>query len=100
HAHRVAAAQHVVDPGVGEVQTGEVHLEVFVLGREVDGVVQGGEHAQAQQVELDQPDGRAVVLVPLQDGPPGHARPFDGHHVRHRSVADHHAPGVDAEVPG
>ena len=98
HAHRVTAAQHLVDLRVGEVECGQVHVEVLVLGREVYGVAQGGEHAESEQVELDQPDGCAVVLVPLQHGPPGHACPFDGHDIRHGPVADHHAAGVDAQV--
>ena len=100
HAHRVTAAQHVVDRRVRQVELGQVHLEVLVFGGQVDRVVQGGEHAESEQIEFDQPDRGAVVLVPLQDGPAGHARPFDGHHVGDRPVADHHASGVDAQVPG
>ncbi len=67
---------------------------------EVDGVVQGAEHAQAEQVELDQPDRGAVVLVPLQHGAVLHAGPLDRAHLDHRPVAQHHAARVDAEVAG
>ena len=62
--------------------------------------MQRGEHAQAQQVELDQAGVRAVVLVPLQHGAAGHGRPFHRAHLADRPVADHHSAGVDAQVPG
>ena len=52
-----------------------------------------------EQVELHQADRRAVVLVPLQDGAAGHPAPLDRAHLDHRPVADHHAAGVDAQVP-
>ena len=60
--------------------------------------MQGREHPQAEQVELDQPDGGAVVLVPLQDAAVLHGRPLDRADLDHRPVADHHAAGVDPEV--
>ena len=40
-------------------------------GDEVDHLVQRVEHPEAQQVELDQADRRAVVLVPLEHAAPG-----------------------------
>ena len=66
---------------------------------QVEAVVQGGQHAQAEQVELDQARVGAVVLVPLQHGTPRHPRPLHRAHLPHRPVADHHAARVDAEVP-
>ena len=53
---------------------------------------------EAQQVELHEADRRAVVLVPLQHGAPGHAPPLDRADLDHRPVAQHHAGRVDAEV--
>ena len=72
----------------------------MVGGDEVDRVVEHREHAQAQQVELDQAGGRAVVLVPLQHRAVLHAGPLRGAHLDHGPVADDHAPRVDAEVAG
>ena len=71
------------------------------------------EHPEAEQVELHQPDGGAVVLVPLEHGAdrlvaaqrlrlrrgPGEARPLHRAHLHDGPVADHHAARVDAEVP-
>ncbi len=67
---------------------------------QLEAVVQRRQHAQAEQVELDQADGRAVVLVPLQDGAVRHPAPLDRADLDDRPVADHHAAGVDAQVPG
>ena len=55
---------------------------------------------EPEQVELHQPGRRAVVLVPLHDRAAVHPGPLDRHDLRHRAVADDHAPGVDAEMAG
>ena len=65
---------------------------------QVDRVVQGAEHAEPEQVELHQPGGGAVVLVPLQHAALVHPAPLDRAHLDHRAVADHHPAGVDPEV--
>ncbi len=97
HTHRVGPAEHVVDLGVlrdgGQVDFGAVHL-----ADEIDGAVQGLEHPQAEQIELDQAYGSAVVLVPLQHGPVLHAAPLDRADLDDGPVADDHAPRVDPQV--
>ena len=100
HPDRVGPLQHRVDRGVGRLQLVQLDLPPVVLGDQVDHQVQRGEHAQPEQVELDQPGGRAVVLVPLHHAAAGHPRPLHRHHLGHRPVADDHAAGVDAQVPG
>ena len=99
HPDGVGGADHVVD-GLLLGQVGQVHLDTLVGGDEVDGTVEGAQHAEPQQVELDQAHRCAVLLVPLQDAAIGHACPLDGAHLGQRAVADDHAPRVDAEVPG
>ena len=90
-AHGVRPAQHVVDlrdllgdlgdvGQPGPVRPGRDHLE---------GLAQGGQHAQGQDVHLHQAQGVDVVLVPLDEGA-----------VRHGGVADRDqlvqpAPGQD-----
>lgn len=71
-----------------------------MLGQQVDGVVQRRQHPEAEQVELDQTDCGTVVFVPLQDAAVLHAGPFGGTYVGDGPVADHHAAGVDAQMPG
>ena len=99
HPHRIGPAQHLVDRGVLG-QGGQVDVLAAPPRHQVDHVVQGAQHAQSQQVELHQPHGRAVVLVPLEHAAIGHAGPLHRAHLDHRPVAHHHPPGVDAQVPG
>ncbi|MCU1514699.1 MAG: error-prone polymerase, partial [Microbacteriaceae bacterium] len=62
-------------------------------------VLQCTQHAEAQQVELDQTHEGAVVLVPLKHRAPVHAPVLDRANLAHRSAGEHHAAGVDAHVP-
>jgi hypothetical protein len=66
---------------------------------EGDRLVQRGQHTETQEVELHQADRGAIVLVPLQDAAVLHASPLDRAHLDDGTIADHHATGVDAEVP-
>ncbi len=95
--------------GVGRAQE-VVHLVLLRDRREVDvdalaahhvdREVQHRQHAEAEQVELHQSRGRAVVLVPLEHRTALHARPLDRAELHERPVGHHHAAGVDAEVAG
>jgi hypothetical protein len=100
HPDRVGPLQHLEHGRVGGLQLVELDLLAVVLGDQVDHQVQCGEHAQPEQVELDQAGSRAVVLVPLDDRAALHPGPLDGHHLGDGPVADDHAAGVDAEVAG
>ena len=92
-----AAHSSVVDLGLlGD--GGEVDLDAFVLAHEVDREVQHREHPEAEQVELHQARGRAVVLVPLEHRAVLHARPLDRAALHERPVGHHHPARVDAEV--
>ncbi len=66
----------------------------------VDGEVQSVEHAEPEEIELDDSDGGAVVLVPLEHGAPLHPPPLQWHHLPQRAVGDDHPPGVDPEMAG
>ena len=94
---RVGPAQEVVDL-VLLGQLGQVDGDPVELAHQVDHAVQRLEHAQPEQVELHQPDGGTVVLVPLQHAAPGHAPPLHRADLDHRPVAQHHAGGVDAQM--
>ena len=56
------------------------------------------QHAKTKQVELDQTDCRTVIFIPLQDRPARSCCPFDRTHLDDRSVANHHATGMHAQV--
>ncbi len=66
----------------------------------VDGEMQCVEHPEPEQVELDDADGGAVVLVPLEDRAFLHPPPLQRHHLPQGAVGDHHPPGVDPEMAG
>ena len=99
HPDRVGPAQHLVD-GVLLGELGQVDVDAVVAAHEVERVVDRGQHAEAQQVELHQAGRRAVVLVPLEHRAVLHAGPLGGAHLDDRSVADDHPARVDAEVAG
>ena len=67
---------------------------------QVDGAVQRFEHAEPEQVELDETGRGAVVLVPLQGAAPRMARPLHRAHLDDGPVAEHHPPRVQAEMAG
>ena len=45
-------------------------VDAFVARDERDRLLEGGEHAEAEQIDLDDPEIRTVLLVPLDDDPP------------------------------
>ena len=92
-----AAAQQVVDLVLLR-DGGEVDVDALVLADQVDREVQHREHPEAEQVELHQAGGGAVVLVPLEDRAVLHARPLDRAELEERTVGHHHPARVDAEV--
>ena len=99
HPDGVGLADHVVHVVVlGELR--QVDALAVVLFDEVERLVQGTQHAEAQQVELHEPDRSAVLLVPLQDRPVLHATPLGGTHLDDGPVTDDHAARMDAEVTG
>ena len=90
HADGVGFTQQVVD-GVFLFERTQIERDAVIRRDLVDRAVQGVEHAQSEQVELHQPDGRTVVLVPLQHRAPGHAPPLHRTDLEHRPVTEHHA---------
>ncbi len=97
-AHRVAAPDHpeyrrVV---VGDRRHGEV--DAAVLFEQSERVVEMGERAQPQQIDLEEVHVLHVVLVPLDDGAVGHRRVLDRHQPVDRLASQQEATGVDGEV--
>jgi hypothetical protein len=58
------------------------------------------QHPQAEQVHLEEPQLRDVVLVPLHDGPARHGGGLDGRGLAERPARDDEAAHVDREVAG
>ena len=100
HPDGVGRAQHVVDGGSSCGIVCRLQLDAVMRRHQLETVPQRRQHAQAEQVELDQPGIGAVVLVPLQHRAARHPRPLHRAHLPDRPVADHHPAGMDAEVTG
>ena len=66
HPDCVGAAQHVVDALLVFRQGREGPRFAGGLLGEIDRALQGAQHAEAEQVELHETHGGAVVFVPLQ----------------------------------
>ena len=64
----------------------------------VDAVLDRGEHAQPEQVDLHEAGVGARVLVPLADLPADHRRRLDRHELDQRPGRDHHPAGMLRDV--
>ena len=83
---------------IGDRWTGPIALVPGCV-HQLDRVLQHRHHPEAEQIDFDDPHVGAVVLVPLDDDPAGHARVFERHDAVEAPLADHHAAGVLPEVP-
>ena len=96
---RVGAAEHLVHGFIVVIDLRPVDEDPGVAVDESDHLVQGGQHAQTEQVEFDQVHGRAVVFVPLDDGAVAHRRLLDRHDFADGTVGEDHPAGMDAQMP-
>ena len=62
------------------------------------GILHGGEHAESEQVDLDDAEVFTVILVPLDDGAAFHRSRLERHDAVERAIGNDHAAGVLAEV--
>ena len=98
HAHGVGRLEHLEHLGDLLRDVVEVEAHGAVVLDELDALVDGGEHAEPEQVELDQLHGLDVALVELDDDAVLHRRALDGGDVDEGGGGDEHAARVDAEV--
>ena len=78
---------------------GEIDRHALVVADEFEGVLDGCEHAEPQQVDLDDSEVRTILFVPLHDAAPGHRRGLDRDDLVEAPRRDHHAAGVLAQMP-
>ncbi len=79
---------------------GEVELGPFPGVDDGHHLLDRVEHAEPQQVHLDDAEIGAVVLVPLHHDPSGHGRRLERHDLVEAPGGEHHAARVLAEVAG
>ena len=63
-----------------------------------DRFLEGGEHAEAQQVDLDDSEIGAVVFIPLYDVSIDHGRGLYGYDLVEATRCDHDSPTVLTEM--
>ena len=93
----IGNAQHVVHSVVLR-HLGDVNAQAIRCSYRIDGVVQRGEHAETEEVELHQTRCGAIVLIPLQNASVFATSPFDRTHLDNGTIAKHHAAGMNAEM--
>ena len=95
NAHAVGALQH----GVGcRIVLGNVgHAQR--AAEQGKGLANGGEHAEAQHIDLQQPQRFEIVLVPLNDGALRHRGVLHRHQLRQGAGGDDEAAHVLREMP-
>ena len=74
-----------------EWNPGEIDRRAVCLGDLLHALLDGREHAETEQVDLEKAGIGTRVLVPLAHLAPGHRGGLHGHEVDQRSRRDHHA---------
>ena len=106
-ADGIGPAQHVVDrrilgrDGGQRVRVrhrGGERRGRAVAGQQGEAAGERGQHAQGEQVHLEQVQLGQVVLVPLHDGPVRHGGRLDGDRLAERPARDHEPAHVDGQV--
>ena len=94
----VGALDLAVDLGIVERDPREIDRLAVEARDQLDGLLDGGEHPEAEQVDLEEAGVGARVLVPLADLAAGHRGGLHRHEVDQRPRRDHHPARVLGEV--
>src|SRR5579875_465294 len=90
----------VVDGAVRVVDAGQVDQGLLVDGHQVQALLDQGQHAEGQHVDLHHAGVVYRVLVPLADIAPGPGRRLEGDTVHQGVRGDDHSPYVLGDVAG
>jgi len=96
---RVAPADAVVDRGVLEVDARQIGRRPVSRRDQLDALLHERQHAQRQEVDLDEPRVVAGILVPLAHHAILHGGALERHDLDERATRDHHAADVLRDVP-
>ncbi len=99
-AGRLAAGEELEGPRVVERDALEVDALAALLADEVDGLPQDGQVGEAQEVELEQPQGLHAVHLVLRHQRVRVGGTLEGHELRQRIAADDDAGGMRGGVAG
>ena len=91
HPDGIGGAHIVVHGLVAGVEQREIDRHAARLPHVHETILQYGEHAQAEQVDLDQARGIEIVAFPLNHGAARHRCRFNRHHGGQRLAREHKA---------
>ncbi len=98
HPDRVGLLDHVEGAGIVRRHLVQRPGPATAPGDQFRAFAQGAEHAQREDVDLEQAHGVEIVLVPLDDAAPGHGGVFQGHQLVEPLAGDHEAAGMLRQV--
>ena len=98
-AERVGAGEHLVDRRVLGRDRGELETAAVMLLDQRKGLADAGQHAERQDVDLQNAERVEVVLVPFDDGAVLHRRVLDRHQFGQRPAGDHKTADMLREMP-
>ena len=98
-ADSIGAAEEVISSGIIFGDLSEIDGAAALFAN-AEGIFHGREHAQPEEVDFDNTEVFAVVLVPLQDGAPGHGGGLERDDLIEPVVTKDHAAGMLSEVTG
>ena len=78
----------------------QIHFFLVVIANQVDGILQHGHHAETQQIDLDEAEIGAIVLIPLHNDAVRHGRRLQRNDRIELALADHHAARMLPQMSG
>ncbi len=100
HADGVGLADHCVGCRVLLGDRRQRQIAVAMAAQQVEATAYRAEHAQREDIHLEQADGVEVILVPLDNGALGHGGIFHRHQGVQRVFGNHKTARVLGQVPG
>ena len=99
-AEAVRAAEHVVDRRVLRRQAGQRIPRAVFGGDQIEGLADAGQHAERQDVDLEDAERVDVVLVPADHRAVVHRGVLDGHQLVEPAFGDDETADMLREVAG
>ncbi len=98
NADRVGAPKHRVHRGIVGWKMRQIDLDALVRADHRDCLFQRGQHPESEQINLDDTEIGAVVLVPLNNHAAGHRGRLERNDFIQRLRGDHHAAAMLSEM--
>ncbi|MNF80846.1 hypothetical protein D3C84_630990 [compost metagenome] len=100
HADGVGPTDHFVGGRILGRDGRQAQVQAPMPAQQIETSANRTEHAQRQDIDLEQTDRIEVILVPLDDGALGHGGIFHRHQTVQRLLGNHETAGVLGQMPG